>query len=424
MTGAQSTPDLKFDSDANAGMSIEDDGGTLNTPIGEYESANATVSAFDYGAFGSVLVTAELNNGSIVVGHLVGSDESEVRLPQRSADSNIADAWKAQMSFAGADDLDDDRQDGNDNHGDGLTAYEEYRGLFARGVHTRKATVPLDPAKKDLVVRNDVGAPARPGLKLFESESGIRIVELDPAELGETRRANANFAYGHGGHQHGLWLKTGNLGDEGMAGVNRPAEVLNKTPKLSEEVVIDLDFAKASYEGQAANAKAAGMTMPYTLQGDIDNTVAHEIAHGVRAPHHGKETEFTSTRTLTPRMVDYVAYAADGSVIDHSTADFTLQGKIGRPGNDSSGDANCIMCYTNFYQWAAVGPAGGPYTFYNVGLQPLGMTFCTTASATGMNADRAFPNGTPLPGFFGDAGGQGSGSPVGNCLGAMKVRDW
>ena len=424
VTGARATPDLKFDPAANPGMAIEDDGGTLHTPVGAHESATASVTAFDYGAFGTLLVTAELTNGAIVVGRVNGGAETQLRLPKRSPDSAIADAWKAQVRFAGPDALDDDRQEGNENHGDGLTAYEEYRGLIARGVHTRKAAVPPDPAKKDLVIRNDVGAVARGGLKLFENASGIRVVELDAAELGEARKVNANFAYGHGGDQHGLWLRNDTIANGNTAGENRPAEVLNKTPVLSKEVVIDLAFARASYEAQAASAKAGGMAMPYTLQDDIDNTVAHEIAHGVRAPHHGKETDYTGLRKLTPRMVDWKVYGVDGTLVERGEADFELAGKVGRPGNDASGDASCIMCYTNFYQWAAVGEAGGPYHFYAVGLQPLGTRFCTSAAGTGMNAQRGLDNGATLPSFFGDAEGQGSGSPVGNCLGAMKVKDW
>jgi len=82
------------------------------------------------------------------------------------------------------------------------------------------------------------------------------------------------------------------------------------------------------------------------------------------------------------------------------------------------------MAYANFYQWAAVGREGEPYNFYAVPPQPLGARFCTSRAGTGYNVRRKLADGTPMPPFFGAAKGQGSGSPVGNCLGAMRVRDW
>jgi hypothetical protein len=82
------------------------------------------------------------------------------------------------------------------------------------------------------------------------------------------------------------------------------------------------------------------------------------------------------------------------------------------------------MAYTNYYQWAAVGSSGGPFNYFAVPPQPVGSHFCTSAAPTGFNLKRTLPNGAVLPSFFGPAKGQGGDSPVGNCLGAMKVRDW
>ena len=82
------------------------------------------------------------------------------------------------------------------------------------------------------------------------------------------------------------------------------------------------------------------------------------------------------------------------------------------------------MAYTGVYQWAAVGPLGGPYTLYGIGPQPVGNHFCTSAKAAGTNLPHKLPNGAELPGFFGDATTVGEGLPPGNCLGQMRVRDW
>lgn len=269
-------------------------------------------------------------------------------------------------------------------------------------------------------MKNAMGSEARGGFALFERASRIRVVEAMPEELPESRRANGNSGHGFRGEQYALWLKGGSLGGS-VAGENRPAAVHDKTPRKSEEVIVDLGFIAAQFEGQSAAAKAADVAMPYTLQQDIDNTIAHELAHGIGAPHHGKETEWFGKREVTERMVDYHAYDIDGSALPRP---FKIDGRIGRPGNDASGDTRCIMCYTNYYTWAVVGPESGPYDFHYVGPQPVGDRFCTSPAGTGYNAPHRLANGKEAPGYFGDARGQGEGEPVGNCLGATQVRDW
>jgi hypothetical protein len=166
---------------------------------------------------------------------------------------------------------------------------------------------------------------------------------------------------------------------------------------------------------------AAGIPMPYTLAQEIENTIAHELAHGLGAPHHGRATDYRGPTTITAAMTSWHVYGADG--LEILTRPFALPGLIGRPGNDASGDAGCIMAYTNVYTWAAVGTFE-PYAFYMTGIQPMGANFCTSSAASGMNVSHAAHGGTVVPGFFGNAGGQGGGAMAGNCLGAMKVRDF
>ncbi len=423
ISGATTAYDLGFEADKNNGdWKIGGDGTSITSSDGDYESTTANLSSFDWGAYGQVVVTAELTDGRVVVGHLKNSDRREILIPKRDSKSKIADKWKSTMNFSGGDDDDEDRQDRNDHRGDGLTAYEEYRGLIASGAHTRTRGLG-DPTKKDVVVINEIGGEARSGLALFERASGIRVIEMAKGELPESRRVNVNQGSAFRGGQHALWLTNGDLKNSAV-GENWPADVYGKTPVKSERVVIDLAYARKSYDGQADVSKKAGEAMPYTYQEDVDNTIAHEIAHGIGAPHHGKDADYHGPREVTVKMKDWSAYGVDG-VQKHPTEDkpVKLNGNIGRPGCDASGDAGCIMCYTNYYQWAAVGPPGGPYRYYAIALQPVGKTFCTSAKGTGMNAPRKIGD-VDLPGFFGDAVGQSREAPAGNCLGAMNVRDW
>lgn len=292
------------------------------------------------------------------------------------------------------------------------------------GRHTRQ-TGELDPRRKDLVVLNEIGAAAAAGLGLFASASRIHVVEMRAQELPASRQVNVHRGTASGGEQFGLLLVQESLAG-GVAGVNRPAAVLRKTPKLSEAAVVDVALARQMHAEQAAVAKAAGMGLPYTAEEDIAQTIAHEIAHGVGAPHHGKTTEYVGQRKVTVRMKDWPVYGVDGVRLQPTEErPIELPGRIGRPGNDASGDLGCIMAYPNFYQWAAVGPTAGPHRFYALAPQPVGRIFCTSSVGTGVNARRhTLPNGTAAPAFFGNAGGQAENAPQGDCLGAMTVRDW
>ncbi len=423
LSGGLTTPDLGFEAATNGDLMIDDEKQSAKATNGSFETATAVVTAYDWGAFGNLLVTATLEDGRKVTGYLRDDPSvSRVPLPKRSAVSAIGDRWKELVDFEGVDDDDEDVQKGNSKIGDGLTAYEEYRGLIVGGKHTRRATGAkmLDPKRKDVAVLNTVGAKAKPGLELFEKASGIRVLEMTDGELPGSRLLNTNRTTASRGEQYGMKLVDGTLPDS-VVGENHPATLLGKTPKLSEQVVVDFAQITATYEAQKAAATAAGTAMPYTLVQDIATTVAHELAHGVGAPHHGRPSDFTGPRQITSAMVDYHAYGVDG--VELTDRPLPLQGRIGTAGNDSSGDVNCLMAYTNMYTWATVTKPGGRYDYYAVGLHAPGTTFCTSAAATGTNAPHTV-GGKTVPGFFGDAQGQGGNAPVGNCLGAMKVSDW
>ncbi|MFQ5845303.1 MAG: hypothetical protein ACE5JG_09990, partial [Planctomycetota bacterium] len=98
--GREPHPDLQFDVEANmeADTDVEvvgKDGQQAETEEGAYTEAVAIVSAFDWGAYGLLKVTAELEDGRKVVGQLE-TDPSRllIPLPKRRDGSRIADAWK------------------------------------------------------------------------------------------------------------------------------------------------------------------------------------------------------------------------------------------------------------------------------------------------------------------------------------------
>jgi len=81
------------------------------------------------------------------------------------------------------------------------------------------------------------------------------------------------------------------------------------------------------------------------------------------------------------------------------------------PGNEISGDVQCIMAYSGIFTWA-LHRDGANYAYYSAGQTAPGTLFCTSPAGTGINA----ADHRPAP-LFGDAA-------RGNCLGMMRVRDY
>ncbi len=429
-TGALS-PDLKFSADHNPGVKIDEEGMRVSKEGGEFTQLPVIVSCYDWGAWGSVVAQASLTDGREIWAYLDGDASTpEVRLPKRDPDSKIADKWKSDMGVSGMkDDADNDKQTGNVNDGDGLTLYEEYRGLIAKGKHTRDHPAgpdgikPLTPQKKDLIVNNTIkaggGSPpeVNAGLLLFEKASGIHIVEVDENELPESRQVNLNAGRISAGPQFGLRLSNekGIAGDsvgETQGAVGRRMEPNPAvSPKGFPKVTINLDAIKADYEGLARVARAENRKLPFTLADCIAATVAHELAHGVGVGHHGSPSWGSAYPQVTEAMKDWRVYDRDGKAITNRP--FAITGGVGNPGSDSSGDVNCIMCYNNVYNWCYQDQAR---TFYGVPFIAQGHIFCSSSKGTGINAPKQSANNKTTLGMFGDA-------THGNCLSRMRVKD-
>jgi hypothetical protein len=393
--------DLKFEAMKNPGSELPDEKTVITK--GPDIVGTAVISCYDWGAFGKLKVTAELEDGQKLTGYLAGQKgTTEILLPKRAKDSKIADAFR--KNTQAKDDSDDDEQPGNTNKGDGLTFFEEYRGLMAKGQHLR---LKLD--RKEVIVENTIGQLIAGGLGLFERTANIDIVGVKPGELSsdptdhkKDRLVNINSETGKRGDQHGLRITEGptNPSVPGRAfhyddptgakqtPMKSPAEC--KEVRLKDQHMFDL--RDPSVLPVSRNA----------LQDTMDWVVAHELAHGVGVQHHGKN----------PGLIDITVGAGLGQeVIDANGQQMTLpamlQGEVGIPGGDAGGDVDCIMTYNGIYDWIRV-PGGGQITYYKIGSVPHGTHFCVSKAGTGRNAGGK---------LFGNAS-------VGECLKQFQVRDW
>lgn len=260
------------------------------TVPGQYTSASIAVSSFDWGAWSTLTVTAELENGRRVTGHLESpSGTTQILLPKRAKDSKIADSWKQQVGVS-LPDLDDSETGpaGDSSKGDGFSLYEEYRGFYVAGQH-----VAGDPKKMDFFVRNYIGVDAEPGIILFTDLTGAAVHAklLDSEFDRQSRVMNANRRQGphvdpqaagsfeQTQGQHGVFLET-------QAGLDGGLTV----------------FAEAGVRGRPVIAMSANLQPRNSLTGmttsenvplsDLafayDRAVAHELLHTVGAEEHGK----------------------------------------------------------------------------------------------------------------------------------------
>jgi hypothetical protein len=378
---------------------VDGDGQVIHVDSDNGSSGSAIINAFDGGAYATLKATAILEGGIRIQGHLLKADGStSISIPFRTESSRIGASW-SKVNGNMADNADEEKLPGNDYAGDGLTSYEEYRGVFSEGRFNR-----LSALKKELGVRvaaADKGNFAQ-GINLFSTATGVQAIVLNDNELDKDRVINKNSIYAHLYTQHGVWLVRDDRG--GAAGYNEPKELLNKTPAKSEKVVINVQHHEDIFTAQQAALKAANISMPYTMEQDLAVTVAHELGHSIHLDHHGPSFLERPRHIPANTPTTFLIYDYFGKQI---FVPFDVEGTIGIPGNDASGDLNCIMAYTNSYQWVLRKQSEGVLVYQTVPATPVGNSLCTDKAGTGINKN---------DNFFGAA-------KQGNCRSRIRVRD-
>ncbi|NRD66047.1 hypothetical protein HRD49_30265 [Corallococcus exiguus] len=269
-----SPQDLQFEEAPNTALNLEFvDKNRVKTPQGSYNHAFAELSAFDFGAHGTVKAIAHLPSGKVLLSKLVMSDgqtqfnvDSPLNIPKRDSQSQIADSWKqSKEAMALADNSDLDKLPnglGEEEHsGDGLTLFEEYRGFHLKGTHTRTS-----PKEVDYFLNNNYGPSADSGINFFASLTHIKVHKLDSGEFG---------------------------------GGTPPTRVLNVNSQESTHIVDQhiVIMNRKSSPTETSSITVGGPSTPWMIQSielitindAVERTshIAHELAHSVNVPHHG-----------------------------------------------------------------------------------------------------------------------------------------
>ncbi len=309
----------------------------------------------DYGAWAKL--KAEINVDGVWYQARSEAGEDFITIPRDKDENHIADYWEQQRGVFGqaANSDQDDLPEGVGREpGDGLTNYEEYRGVMVHGAWTD-----LDPKHKDLFIRDETGL----GTGLLHV-LGLSLHLIDDSEH---QKMVINYNRGYATledqkGQKGLLLKQEAL-DSGVAGEVRP---MVGCPNAVDEVVINA-FPPGMEDAYREDYEALGGTFD---RPNLAADIAHELAHGLNVLHHGNSER------------------------EHRT-----DMQVACPQGVWSGDMYCIMRYDPpLYYYD---PSTGKVHVYPVAEEQRGAArqhFCDSPAGTGVNA----PGHQPRP-IAGDA---------------------
>jgi len=270
--------------------------------------AEAAIECFDFGAKSELRVTCILKDGRELLGLMKGEGGQQdlVRLPKRNGPDWVAETWRKEndvMKLAASDD--NEKVEGQTDNGDGFTLYEEYRGWAEKGKH-----IEGDPKKKELFVRNEIGADAKGGIALFERVSKIKVhadlranelIMLPIIEIESVANARGerimNWNHRDAPHrvdQHAVVMitvsgfRSSGGGTDGILSADRKNRAFR--PGKVREIHLE---AKGVSEGIFSKKSS---TTDYNLSDRdavfaYDRGVAHELLHAVGVDHHGEGEE-------------------------------------------------------------------------------------------------------------------------------------
>lgn len=290
--------------------------GTQASYVPPSGSANTTPTLYllswDWGGWATLNVTATVGEQTLS-GHLQGSSNINIPLPESQPGSHVADIWKTQnnlsLSTPDDDDSETDPQGRSDCAGDGFTLYEEYRGFLENGKR-----IEGDPHSKDFFIVNDIGADAEPGIFLFTELTGLTVhKDMQKNEVEMSSRPIAvqlgidppegnpiiNFNVGQGAfevQQHGVLLLTCDGIDGGQtlwpsAGPTVGNQIFaadHAQPGITDMICIQSRDAPGAINPDNTHG---GSITPVDALLQYDVAVSHELLHSIGVLHHGDRAD-------------------------------------------------------------------------------------------------------------------------------------
>lgn len=412
----KTTPDMQFQWQMYADTAEEAQRLNIYLPTPGV-SGSAKIAAFDGGGYTTLTVTAILDDNSEIRGTLlVPNGEDMIRIPKRKPGDKIATSWLTANSNPG-ETSDDDEIQGNPNKGDGLSAYEEYRGVICEkefAAQNPNKFGRLDPKKMNLGLRVDKAELPlfTEGINWFENATTIKPLRFNETEIGPDRKLNKNNASAHIYDQYCLLMYKGLLGYIGSPlGVTFTTTMNPEIPANTHNIVIDIGAIQNEYNIFVNRERPAAL--PFTQVQMLANTVAHELCHGVNVFHHGEEPESPPfvrplRRATRPDESPYYTFRVFDRAGNPIALPYNFQGRIGVEATLESGDLSCLLVYNPYYSWAFTRGADLARIYNEVPLAPIGNKLCRSPNGTGYNQSVA---------YFGNAS-----AGKGSCFKQIKLK--
>ena len=206
---SESWKDLQFE-DMQTGLTVC---GPYNEQATTDEAVNTqdvNVVSYDYGAYGKIKMEVEIGSAWYTA-HVVCGTAKFARIPLDDDENNIADAWAYNTGNA-EDDVDTSLN--NSHNGDGLTRYEEYRGVDINGDNIISDSERLNPSQKDLFIQGSGFGGDFPGFSWGNAFNEAQIVVHEfEGEVGtEDRNIDVLVVEAYNGTAPG---NSGNIGRSG-----------------------------------------------------------------------------------------------------------------------------------------------------------------------------------------------------------------
>lgn len=371
---AKTNPDLLIDKDRNTGLKVQCEvasdaagcAGLVATTEDLRPQATVWISPYDWGGWGQLKVTAILGDETEVPAHVDGFPTRDaLQIPLDENGNHIADFWEKSnaASTSTAKEDNDSQPKGDDDVGDGLSLYEEYRGFLVQMAHIRTSPVQSDVFIEDA---SDLHVGYFPKSKLAIHLVGGGEYAHEEGATNE-RVINPNRGFATLGPEHVLYLLNKN-----MPGLYGEAEGDGPGPPGTCRVV-------------GINKKAC--TAKGVSKQELPSTIAHELAHASNVWHHGDGDYRIETWKRRVRGV-LTAYRSEVPI------------GVAVEGGVYSGVEECIMRYegTSFYetpygsfllpkqtQGLVKNVKGEPYGPF----EEPGTLFCKQKPGTGVNDEQA-----------------------------------
>lgn len=383
-------PDMFFMERDNPGFTLVNPvTSDLVNPIGQViELADATEPTYEVAVLvkdsaASARLFAEVEIGGQwypvkAIGSTADPLGSQLQLPRDADHDSIADRWE-EIHSAYEPTADADNIPGAVHPGDGLTNFEEYRGIYSLGQFHR-----VDPEQKTIFVHDYTGRRLAELLQVraFYAPKGLQVFPVDGTEFLEDVVNYQTSEYTAGAQYIAVLAEN----------PARPADVGWRA--FSDQW---LSFAgMASHVGppqRGLNLMALQYRVETATRDDPWVVIGHELAHLMNVPHHGDRDGYVELAEATPSGVPAGRQLA------------------AIKGGQHSGDFNCIMKYEAALLFCKT-PFLLPYNRLSYDDYPrqsrTPTALCHSAQGTGTNADGA---------WAGDA-------TRGNCTAMVKVRSY